>query len=86
MTEHDTGRKEPTMHGTQYARIAHVAVKFGTPDEVIRRAETGLLPIYRTQPGFGAYALVKTGETSLLSFSVWQSRDQAEKANEISDR
>ena len=71
--------------GTQYTRIAIVSVKPGTADEAIRRAETGLLPLFRTQPGFVAYSVAKTGEKSLISFSIWQQRDQAEKAIQLGE-
>lgn len=71
--------------GTQYTRIAIVSLKPGTADEALRRAETGLLPLYRTQPGFVAYSVAKTGDKSLISFSIWQQREQAEKAIQIGD-
>ncbi len=71
--------------GTQYTRIAIVSLKPGTADEAIRRAETGLLPLFRTQPGFVAYSVAKTGEQSLISFSIWQQREQAEKAIQLGE-
>lgn len=71
--------------GTQYARIAIVSLKPGTADEAVRRAETGLLPLYRAQPGFVAYSVAKTGDKSLISFSIWQHREQADKAIQLGE-
>ena len=70
----------------QYARIAVYRVKPGstlTVDEAIRRSQTGMLPIFRNQPGFASYGLVKTGEDSVVSISFWQSRQQAEAAVQV---
>jgi hypothetical protein len=71
--------------GTQYTRIAIVSLKPGTADESVRRAETGLLPLYRAQPGFVAYSVAKTSDKSLISSSIWQHREQAEKASQVGE-
>ena len=57
----------------QHARVATYQLKPGTADEVIRRA----------QAGFVAYGLVKTGEDSAISISVWQSEEQAIAAVQV---
>lgn len=67
----------------QHVRVAIYQVKPGTVDEVIRKAQEGMLPTFRSQPGFVAYAGVKTGETSLISLSFWQSQQQAEAAVQV---
>ena len=64
----------------QHTRVAFYQLKPGTADEVIRRAEAGAFPFYRSQPGFVAYGLVKRGEDSVISISVWQSEEQATAA------
>jgi heme-degrading monooxygenase HmoA len=51
------------------------------PHELIQRAEDGLLPIFESQPGFKAYSVAAT-EDEIFSFSVWESAEQAEAANE----
>jgi heme-degrading monooxygenase HmoA len=51
------------------------------PHELIQRAEEGLLPIFESQPGFKAYSVAAT-EDEIFSFSVWESVEQAEAANE----
>ncbi len=69
----------------QYARIAVYQVKPGTVtvDEAISRDQAGMLPIYRNQPGFIGYGMVKTGEDSVISISFWQSLQQAEDAVQV---
>jgi hypothetical protein len=51
------------------------------PHALIARVEDGLLPIFESQAGFKAYSVVVSGD-EVFSFSVWESADQAEAANE----
>jgi len=70
----------------QYARIGVYKAKPGsalTADEAIRRSQNGMLPIFRNQPGFAGYGIVKTGQDSVISISFWQSRQQAEAAVQL---
>ena len=67
----------------QHVRVAIVKFKPGTVDEALRRAETGLLPTFRSQPGFVAYGVVKSGENEGVSLNVWETREQAEKAVQV---
>ncbi len=70
----------------QYARIGVYQVKPGstlTTDEAIRRSQNGMLPIFRNQPGFAGYGIVKAGQNSVISISFWQSRQQAEAAVQL---
>ncbi|GAC1350872.1 MAG: hypothetical protein NVSMB27_37600 [Ktedonobacteraceae bacterium] len=64
----------------QHARVAVYQVKPGTADEIVRRAQAGMLPTFRSQPGFVGYGLVTSGETSVISLSFWQTPEQAEAA------
>lgn len=66
----------------QHVRIALYTVKPGTVDDTITKAQGGMLPIFRAQPGFIGYGLVKTGDDSLISISAWQSAQQADAANQ----
>ncbi|HEU4792923.1 MAG TPA: hypothetical protein VFS96_04630 [Nitrolancea sp.] len=52
-------------------------------DTVVQRAEAGILPIFRQQPGFVAYEIIETGTDSLISISTWQSNEQADEATKI---
>lgn len=63
-----------------YARIALYKFKPGTIDEVIRKAKDGLLPLFRQQPGFRRYAVVKTGDDEGISLSTWDTKREADAA------
>ncbi|MBM2822517.1 MAG: hypothetical protein HW413_1263 [Thermoleophilia bacterium] len=63
------------MHG----RMARYTFS-GDAQELARRAEDGLLPIFQAQPGFKAYSVIES-DGEILSFSAWDSAEQAEAAN-----
>jgi len=63
------------MHG----RFARYSVT-GDVHELAREAEEGMLPIFRAQPGFKAYS-VAASEGEILSFSAWETADDAEAAS-----
>lgn len=65
-----------------HVRIAIFTFKPGTTREVVDKAERDLLPIFQEQPGFIAYTLAKHGDDTVLSYSVWQSRRDAEAGNQ----
>ena len=70
----------------QYARIGVYKAKPGsalTADEAARRSQNGMLPIFRNQPGFAGYGIVKAGQDSVISISFWQSRQQADAAVQL---
>lgn len=52
----------------------------GSPEELARTAEDGLLPIFQAQPGYKAYSVVDIGG-EIISFSAWESAEAAESAN-----
>ena len=63
------------MHG----RIARYTLS-GSAQELARKAEEGLLPIFQSQPGFKGYSVVES-DGEIFSFSAWGSAEQAEAAN-----
>jgi len=63
------------MHG-RMARYGYT----GDVQELARRAEEGMLPIFQSQPGFKAYSLIES-DGEILSFSAWDSAEAAEAAN-----
>ena len=63
------------MHG----RMARYTFS-GDVQELAQRAEEGLLPIFETQPGFKAYSVIDS-DGEIISFSAWDSAEQAEAAN-----
>ena len=58
------------------ARIATYSFT-GDGEELGKRAEAGILPILKAQPGFKSYA-VAIGEGKVFSSSAWDSRAEAE--------
>jgi heme-degrading monooxygenase HmoA len=52
----------------------------GDAQELAQRAEEGLLPIFEAQPGFKAYSVILS-DGEIMSFSAWDSAEQAEAAN-----
>ena len=53
----------------------------GDIQELARRAEEGILPVFQAQDGFQAYSVAE-GDGEILSLSVWSSRDAAEAGNQ----
>ena len=64
-----------------YARMATYGYS-GDANDLARRAEAGILPIFQAQPGFKAYS-VAAGDGEILSMSVWDSRADAEAGNDM---
>jgi len=63
------------MHG----RMARYGFS-GDVQDLARRAEDGMLPIFQAQPGFKAYSLIES-DGEIISFSAWDSAEHAEAAN-----
>jgi heme-degrading monooxygenase HmoA len=63
-----------------HVRVAIYQIMPGTADEILRRAQTGMLPIFRQQPGFIAYEGVVTVDDEVVSISTWESAEQAQAA------
>jgi heme-degrading monooxygenase HmoA len=68
----------------QHSRIAILKFRAGAADEALAKGQTGLLPIFHSQPGFVAYGAVKTGDDSGVTISVWETRELAQAAAETS--
>ena len=52
----------------------------GDINDLIARAEEGLLPLFENQPGFRAYSIAVSGN-EIFSYSVWDAIEDAEAAN-----
>jgi heme-degrading monooxygenase HmoA len=52
----------------------------GDINELITRAEDGMLPLFESSPGFKAYSIAVSGN-EIFSLSVWDSPEDAEAAN-----
>jgi hypothetical protein len=63
------------MHG-RMARYTYT----GDAHELARIAEEGILPIFQGISGFKAYSIA-ANDSTLISFSAWDSAEDAEEAN-----
>jgi len=63
-----------------HVRVAVYQIKPGSADEIVQKAQSGMLPIFRQQPGFVAYEGIVTGDTEVVSISTWASAEQAQAA------
>ncbi len=63
------------MHG----RMAKYTYS-GDAQELARKAEEGILPIFQGLSGFKSYT-VAANESTLVSFSAWESAEDAEEGN-----
>jgi len=62
----------------KHVRVATYEIKQGTFEEIAEIAREGMLPTFQQQPGFIRYGLADLGDKTCLSFSVWQTRADAE--------
>jgi len=67
----------------EHLRIGVYALTSGTAKDVAERAREGMLSVFRDQPGFRAYGLAEAENGKVISVSLWESGDQAQKANEL---
>ena len=65
-----------------HARMARYTF-IGDPQELARKAEEGMLPMFESEPGFKGYSITAS-QGEILSFSIWETAEQAEAANAIS--
>jgi len=63
-----------------HARMATYSFS-GDAQDLARRAEQGILPIFQGQDAFRAYSIA-AGDGEILSMSVWDTRADAETGNE----
>jgi hypothetical protein len=54
----------------------------GDAKEIIGKARTGILPIFKSQPGFVAFG-VMVRDDQLISMSAWKSEHDAKAADEL---
>jgi heme-degrading monooxygenase HmoA len=63
-----------------YAAIRRVKVQPGSTDEVVQLAESGLMPIISSVPGFVEYVGVQVGEDVALTISLFETQEQVEES------
>ena len=68
----------------RYTRISTYDMTKGTFDELTGIAEKGLLPAFADTPGFLNFGLADIGDHKVVSISIWESREAAEKSAIVS--
>lgn len=64
----------------KHVRIATYEIKDGSFQDLAQLAQDGMLRTFRDQPGFIRYGLADLGDKTCLSFSLWETRQDAESA------
>jgi heme-degrading monooxygenase HmoA len=66
-----------------HLRIALYDLTSGTVDEAIEIARKGMIPLFEEQPGFVRYEVGTLDDGGVVSFSVWETADEAQRAVEL---
>ena len=69
----------------KHVRIAFYDLTTGTFDELdsLVRQPGGMLDVFRHAPGFVSYGVADTGDGTLASISIWDTRADADAAVEV---
>ena len=62
-------------------RVALYDITSGTFDELLGKAEAGMVPLFQSSEGFVSYGVASVDESALVSLSTWESRAQADAAS-----
>ena len=68
----------------RYTRLATYDIVKGTFPELTGIAEKGILPLFAKEPGFVNYGLVDAGNHKVVSISIWETREEAQKSASMS--
>lgn len=55
----------------------------GSADEVLEIVRAGFLPFFENQPRFVRYEIGKLDNGGIVSFSIWETADEARRAVEL---
>ncbi len=64
----------------RYTRLSTYDVIKGDFNELTGIAEKGVLPMFVKEPGFVNYGLVDAGNHKVVSISIWETREAAQKS------
>ncbi len=64
----------------RYTRISTYDLTKGSFDELTAKAERGILPMFVKEPGFVNFGLVDAGNHKMVSISIWETREEAQKS------
>ena len=65
-----------------HIRVALYDMTSGTAEEAAEIAREGLLPIFKSQPGYVRYEVGKLDNGGIVSFQIWETADEAQSAVE----
>ena len=66
----------------KHIRFALYDVTSGTAEEVAEIARNGILPIFKSLPGYVRYEVAKLDSGGIVSFSIWESAGEAKTADD----
>ena len=64
----------------RYTRLSTYDLTKGDFNELTGIAEKGILPTFVKEPGFVNYGLVDAGNHKVVSISIWETREAAQKS------
>ncbi len=64
----------------RYTRLSTYDLTKGNFDELTGIAEKGILPMFAKEPGFVNFGLVDAGNHKVVSISIWETREEAQKS------
>ena len=64
----------------RYTRLSTYDLTKGDFNELTGIAEKGILPTFVKEPGFVNYGLVDAGDHKVVSISIWETREAAQKS------
>jgi hypothetical protein len=67
----------------RHFRVALYDVTSGPVQEVIELARAGFVPIFEKQPGFVRYEVGELDNGGIVSFSIWETADEARRAVDL---
>ena len=67
----------------RYTRLSTYDLTKGTFPELTDIAEKGILPIFAKESGFVNYGLVDAGNHKVVAISIWDTREQAQKSEQM---
>jgi hypothetical protein len=67
----------------RHVRVATYEIKKGSFKEVADLAHDGMLRTFRDQPGFIRYGLADLGDKTILSLSLWKTREEADSSTRV---
>jgi heme-degrading monooxygenase HmoA len=68
------------MPAIGYVRIGYYRMRAALVDRVARQAQADMLLLFKRDPGFIGFQMVRSGSDELISISQWETRAQAEAA------